>query len=358
VNAPAREAEVLADFDGTAAADRAVARGCERWSAALLPYLSTEFAARDLDVLRAALGDDRLTAYGGSYGTEVGATYAALFPTHIRAMVLDAVVDPTLSTRDPLEETRLQALGFEAAFNAFLATCARDPNCGFGHGDPAGAYDRLIARLAKKPIYAKGKDVDTTRPVDDSTAITAVLQLLYSEEQWPILALALQLADDANDGSVLQALADQSSGRRADGTYDNSFDANTAINCSDQTYPTDLAVYRRFVRDLSREAPRFGASLALGGMTCAFWPVRPADRYDGPFRAAGSPPILLVGTTGDPATPYTEARSLAAQLSNAVLLTWTSYTHGAYEGPSTCVHNAVNRYLVDLVTPKPGTVCS
>jgi len=358
VAASGRSAEVLAGFDGTAASDRLVAQGCERWSAALLPYLSTEFAARDLDVLRGALGGGRLTAYGASYGTELGATYAQLFPTRLRALVLDAVVDPAVSTTDPFAETRLQALGFEAAFDAFLASCAADPNCGFGHGDPAGAYDRLIARLAAHPIHVQGKDADRTRVVDDSAAVTAVLQLLYSEEQWPILAVALQLADDDNDGAVLQALADQSSGRRPDGTYDNSFDANTAINCADQAYPTDLAAFRRFARDLSVEAPRFGASLALSGMTCAFWPVRAAERYTGPFRAQGSPPILLVGTTGDPATPYAEARSLAGQLDNAVLLTWKSYTHGAYVGPSGCVHDAVDRYLIDLVTPRPGTVCS
>jgi hypothetical protein len=157
---------------------------------------------------------------------------------------------------------------------------------------------------------------------------------------------------------VLLALADQQSGRRPDGTYDNSFDANTAINCADQRYPTSLAPYRRLATELARETPRIGASLALGGMTCAFWTTPAVSRYTGPFRAQGAPPILLVGTTGDPATPYSEARSLTAQLASGVLLTWRSYTHGAYEGPSTCVHQAVDAYLLGRTLPKPGTVCS
>lgn len=352
------EQSAITDFDGTAASDRLVAEGCQRWSGKELPYVSTAAAARDLDVLRAALGERRLTAYGASYGSELGATYAALFPTHLRALVLDAVVDPRMSITDPLAETLLQAKAFDAALNAFLAACAASATCPFGHGDPFGHYDRLVARIAKHPIYAKGKDVDTTRPVDSGVLTSAVLQLLYSQQQWPILALALLLADDEGDGSVLLSLADQQSGRRADGSYDNSFDANTAINCADQRYPTDLAVYRRFAAQLAREAPRIGSTLALGGLTCAFWKVKVASRYTGPFVAKGAPPILLVGTTGDPATPYAEARSLAAQLSSGVLLTWRSYTHGAYEGPSTCVHDAIDDYLVDLVVPKPGTVCS
>ncbi|WP_045877994.1 alpha/beta hydrolase [Pseudofrankia sp. DC12] len=347
-----------AGFDRMAASDRAVAEGCERWSGKMLPYLSTAAAARDVNVLRAALGERRLTAYGGSYGSELGATYAALFPTDLRALVLDAVVDPRMSTTDPFAETLLQAKAFEAALDAFLTACARDATCAFGDGDPVGHYDRLVARIAKHPIYAQGKDVETTRPVDSGVLTSAVLQLLYSQQQWPILALALRLADEANDGSVLLSLADQQSGRRPDGSYDNSFDANTAINCADQHYPTDLAAYRRFAAKLAAEAPRIGSTLALGGLTCAFWKVRAASRYTGPFLAQGAPPILLVGTTGDPATPYAEARSLAAQLSSGVLLTWRSYTHGAYEGPSTCVHDAVDEYLVNLVVPKPGTVCS
>jgi pimeloyl-ACP methyl ester carboxylesterase len=352
------EGSVPAGFDGTAASDRGVAEGCERWSGKMLPYLSTAAAARDVDVLRAALGDRRLTAYGASYGSELGATYAALFPTHLRALALDAVVDPRMSTTDPFAETLLQAKAFDAALDAFLTACARATTCPFGDGDPFGHYDRLVARIAKHPIYAQGKDVDTTRPVDSGVLTSAVLQLLYSQQQWPILALALGLADTANDGSVLLSLADQQSGRRADGSYDNSFDANTAINCADQSYPTDLAAYRRFAAKLATEAPRIGSTLALGGLTCAFWKVRAASRYTGPFLAKGAPPILLVGTTGDPVTPYPEARSLASQLSSGVLLTWRSYTHGAYEGPSTCVHNAVDDYLVNLVVPKPGTVCS
>ncbi|WP_307874459.1 alpha/beta hydrolase [Frankia nepalensis] len=353
----ADDEDLPAGFDETVEAYRQIVAGCERLSGPLLPYLSTEAAARDLDLLRAALGEPRLTAYGASYGTELGVTYAALFPTRLRALVLEAVLDPAQWTNDPLGHVRLQAIAFDAALDAFFASCARDPECGFGHGDPAGAYDRLMARLAEKPIYARGKEVDTTTPVDASVAISAVLELLYSEQLWPILALGLELADDYDDGSVLLATQEESSGERDDGTFDNSFDAQIAIDCADQNYPTDLAVYRRFAADLAREAPRFGPVLALGSVTCAFWPTPSASRYTGPFQAPGAPPILLLGTTGDPATPYQEALSTAAQLGDrAVLLTWRSYTHGAY-ADSSCVREATDRYLIDLITPRPGTVC-
>jgi pimeloyl-ACP methyl ester carboxylesterase len=351
------DAGALAGFAGAALADSEVARGCERLSGRLLPYLSTALAARDVDLLRAALGEPRLTAYGSSYGTELGATYAALFPGRIRALVLDSISDPRLSMTRPFDEIRLQAQGFEAAMDAFLSACRRDAACPFGHGDPAGAYDRLMARLARHPIYARGNDADRTRPVDATLATYAVMEPLYAQRNWPVLAAALARADN-DDGSVLLALADLRSGRRQGGAYDNSFDANTAINCADQAYPTDLAAFRRFAADLAREAPRFGPSMALGGLACAFWPVRAVVRYTGPFRAQGAPPILLVGTTGDPVTPYTEATSLAAQLADSVLLTWHSFSHGAYAGPSTCVHAAVDRYLLATVPPRRGTVCS
>jgi pimeloyl-ACP methyl ester carboxylesterase len=351
------DAGVLAGFAGAATADRDIALGCERLSGRLLPYLSTALAARDVDLLRAALGEARLTAFGSSYGTALGVTYAALFPRRIRALVLDSVVDQRLSTTRPLDKTRLQILGFEAALDAFLSACRRDPTCPFGHGDPAGAYDRLMARLARHPIYGRGTDTDRTRPVDAALAAYAVRQPLYAQRYWPVLAVALARADDG-DGSALLKLVDLGSGRLKGGTFDNSFDAYTAINCADQAYPTDLAVFRRFAVDVAREAPRFGPMMALGGMTCAFWPVRAAVRYTGPFRALGAPPILLVGTTGDPATPYAEATSLAAQLADSVLLTWRSFSHGAYSGPSTCVRAAVDRYLLTTVPPARGTVCS
>lgn len=347
-----------AEFAASVAAEREVAEGCERMSGWLLPYLSTEAAARDVDLIRAALGEHRLTAFGGSYGTQLGLTYAALFPTRLRALVLDSVVDPEMALNRPFEETRMQAAAFEAALNAFLADCAADPDCLFGGGDPAGAYDRLMARLAEDPIEATGKELGPgPHLVDDTVARSAIIELLYSQELWPTLDLVLALADEFDDGSAMLALAQEQAGRRDDGTYDNSFDANNAINCADQAYPRDVAAYRRLSDELAAEYPRIGSSVALGGLSCAFWPQRAASRYTGPFTAEGAPPILVIGTTGDPATPYPEAVSVARRLSNSELLTWRSYTHGAYTGPSTCVHDIVNRYLIDLELPKPGTVC-
>ncbi|WP_307874607.1 alpha/beta hydrolase [Frankia nepalensis] len=349
--------DVMAGFDETAEVYREFAANCGRLSGPLLPYLSTEAAARDVDLLRAALGEPKLTAYGASYGTQLGATYAALFPTRLRALVLDAPADPTLRINNPLEHLRLKAFAFEAALNAFFAWCAHDPKCGFGHGDPAGAYDRLMARLAEKPLDVRDKD-GTTTPVDASVARTAVVQLLYGEWGWPDLGLGLQRADDYDDGSILlDKSRGEASAQRESEPYSNSNEAIEAINCADQSYPTDLAVYRRFLVDLARQTPRIGVTQALVGLACAFWPTRPASRYTGPFQAQGAPTILVIGTTGDPATPYPEARTLAAQLGDrGVLLTWQSYTHVAYRG-STCVDEITDRYLIDLVTPKPNTVC-
>ncbi|WP_307874608.1 alpha/beta hydrolase [Frankia nepalensis] len=348
--------EVLAGFDETVEEQRRFAEGCGRLSGPLLPYLSTEAAARDLDLLRAALGESRLTAYGASYGTELGVTYAALFPTRLRALVLDAVVDPRLSIDNPFVEIWLQATAFEKAFDTFLGNCKRDPECTFGHGDPAGAYDRLLARLAEKPLYVRNEDANTVTEVDASVVRFAVEKLLYNESNWPKLELGLQRADDYDDGSVLLDVV-QGSSDQEDGVYDNLAEANAAINCADQSYPTDLAFYRGFAATMALEAPRFGPMLALVGLPCAFWPTSPASRYTGPFQAPGAPPILVIGTTGDTATPYVEARSLASQLGDrAVMLTWRSFTHGAY-GNSTCINEATNRYLIDLVPPKPNTVC-
>nr|WP_007510370.1 alpha/beta hydrolase [Pseudofrankia saprophytica] len=360
----------LADFRYAAKLASETAQQCKEYTPTLLPYLSTEAAARDVDLLRAALGDKKLTAFGSSYGTQLGATYAALFPTHIRALVLDAVVDAALSINQPLERLRVHTEGFEAALDAFLADCAHDPACHFGGGDPAGAYDRLMARLERRPIRAEGKDVDKSQPITADIARWGVIEALYSQQNWKILAQALQQADEDNNGAMLLSLAsegddlsvylgdDLSSGRRPGESSDNSNDAYIAIRCADGTYPTDLAAYQRFADRLRREAPRLGPTMAYGEMACARWPVHSASRYTGPFRAQGAPPILLVGTIGDPATPYSEARSLASQMASAVLLTWRSYTHGAYTGPSSCIYTAVDHYLLDLVPPRPGTVCS
>ncbi|EYT90020.1 hypothetical protein ThrDRAFT_04338, partial [Frankia casuarinae] len=234
------------------------------------------------------------------------------------------------------------------------------------HGDPAGAFDRLVERLIEKPIPAGGKDTGAARTLNWVTAMIGVRSALYSHAMWPRLAEALALADDNNDGSKLLSFAAQdpigailplpySTSTSADVAH-TAIAAHTAITCADKVFPT-VGAYQRLADELNRESPHFGLLSGLGALACVVWPVKAASRYTGPFHATGAAPILLVGSTGDPATPYSGAVSLARQLANSVLLTWRSYTHTAYFQDSGCVRQAVERYLVDLILPKRGTIC-
>jgi pimeloyl-ACP methyl ester carboxylesterase len=335
---------------------RRFAAGCAKSSARLLPHLSTESAARDMDVLRAALGDDKLSYLGISYGSVLGATYASIFPTRVRAMVLDAAVDPTVWINQPEETVRAQAQGFERAFDAFLADCkARRGDCGFGSGDPGAAYDRLVERLDDTPIKAKSSG--DSRPVNAFVAFLGVNAALYNRLAWPQLADALEMADEEGDGGDLLTLADSLNGRQPNGKYDNLNDANAGVNCVDEVNPTDVAAYDRLSEELGKQSPRFGRAFGYARLVCAYWPVKAASRYTGPFNAKGAPPIVVVGTTGDPAAPYAWAQSLASQLSSGVLLTWRGFNHGAY-GMNRCVDRAVDRYLTGGPPPRDGLICT
>jgi hypothetical protein len=180
---------------------------------------------------------------------------------------------------------------------------------------------------------------------------------LYTRLAWGFLATAIDDAWARRDGSGLLALADVLEGRRDDGTYDNSLDAYTSITCADGTAARDPAVYLSLADELAQVSPLFGPWLGLEPLACAFWPVPAASRYAGPFAAPGAPPILVVGTTGDPATPYAWSRSLAAQLESGVLLTWRGKSHTAYF-ESGCAVAAVDEYLIELRPPRDGAVCS
>ncbi|HXQ96322.1 MAG TPA: alpha/beta hydrolase [Candidatus Acidoferrales bacterium] len=326
--------------------------GCEAHSGALLPFMSTLEAARDMDRIRAALGDPTLTYLGFSYGTFLGSTYANLYPTRVRAFVLDGAVDPTLSFTDSLAA---QAESFEGALSRFLAACARSPNCAFFNGgQPQVAFATLMASIDQVPLPAiRSGD---PRPVGPGETLTAVAAALYDESSWPILADGLAAAQ-GGDGSILLALADGYDQRSPDGTFTNIAAANTAVTCADSVVPTSVATYERLAQALEARAPWFGASEAYSGLQCAFWPFHPSH---GPVlpRAQGAPPIVVIGTTGDPATPYAWAVKLAADLASGVLLTRTGEGHTAYGGKSACIDAAVDAYLISLSVPSTGTVCS
>jgi pimeloyl-ACP methyl ester carboxylesterase len=331
-------------------ADKAYAAGCMQRSAQVLPFVDTVSAARDMDMIRAALGDQKLTYLGFSYGTFLGENYAHLFPTHIRALALDGVVDPTLSPNDFLYS---QLVAFEQNLQAFLNDCrarrAASPACAYSQaGDPGTKLMSLMQRLDATPLPVGNRSL--TR----SLAVIGVLTPLYDQSTWPYLDQALTLAD-RNSGALLLRFSDLYLGRNADGTYDNQTDANSAVNCIDRPVPTDIGTYDALGPKFASASALFGPAFQYSNLVCAYWPVKPTGTV-GPITANGAPPILLVGGTGDPATPYAWAQSVNQQLAGSVLLTREGNGHVSYT-KNTCSKAIINAYLIDLTLPAPGTIC-
>jgi pimeloyl-ACP methyl ester carboxylesterase len=329
-------------------ASKLFAARCEQNSGSLLPYVGTRNAARDMDVLRAALGESRLTYLGKSYGTYLGTWYAQLFPHRVRALVLDGAVDPDTPS---LEESITQAEGFEVAFGSFVAWCVKSGNCPVGTGDAVAVVQGLITRATAAPL---ANHLGDGQVADGEMLLTGVAAALYSTSFWPDLRTGLADAL-AGDGTILVELANLLLERNPDGTYSNLADADTSISCLDRPSPRDLAAWQSAAAAAARAAPLFGAFDVWGSLACAYWPV-PA--YPLPrIRAAGAPPILVVGTLRDPATPYRWAQALAGDLSSGVLLGWNGDGHTAYGEGSACVDTIVNDYLINLTVPRSGTVC-
>jgi hypothetical protein len=264
----------------------------------------------------------------------------------VRAFVLDGATDPQLQGS---EWQRQQALGFEIALDAFLRDCAARRACAFhSAGDPGAAFDDLMARIDAQPLAA-GR-----RTLGPSAAETAVVGSLYNRQYgWPRLELALAAAE-RGDGSELLDIADQFVDLNADGSYDNFAERYRAITCMDLSFPDDLAGFEAMAAELEAAAPRFGAMLAWEHLDCMYWPAKAPN--PSPVRAAGAPPILVVGTSRDPATPLMWAESLAEQLESGVLLVLEGDGHVAFTN-SPCIDAIIVKYLVDLEPPAPGTVC-
>jgi pimeloyl-ACP methyl ester carboxylesterase len=310
--------------------------------------------ARDMDVLRAALGDKKLSYVGKSYGTFIGALYAHLFPTHVRALILDGPVDPAESQESL---SRVQGRGFEIALKAFLEDCARQ-DCALGSSYAAAEsrLDSIIANAARHPLSADRDPSADGRRVNRAIVELGIAAALYNKASgWPTLREALTLAL-SGDGSLLLALADSLWERRADGTYPNLEEAFVAISCVDRASPLKISRYVHDARVWSEESPHFGAFEAWGTLACAFWPVPPVTRA-APLHAPDAPPLLVIGTTRDPATPYVDAKALARQLPG-VLLTYDGDGHTVWgSGESPCVDAIGDAYLVSLSVPQPGTRC-
>ncbi|MGY2130104.1 alpha/beta hydrolase [Blastococcus sp. SYSU DS0617] len=329
---------------------REVAEVCaERYeSPAALGAFNTVDTARDMDLLREALGEEQLNYLGYSYGTTLGSTYAELFPERVRAMVLDAAVDPD---GDLIADAEARAVGFETGFDAFAQNCTSlIAGCPLGP-DPRVFVEELMLQASQSPIPSS--EEGETRQATPGVVLTAVQAALYDTRTWPQLSQSLAAARNG-DSAGLFSLADSFSGRLEDGTYSNLLDANIAINCADTEEEVATDEVRALAAEWDATYPLFGAGAAAGLYTCTPWE---AERTPLPERDAdGSAPIVVVGTLGDPVTPLAGAVDLAEDLTAGVLLTWQGQGHTAYP-KNQCVNDAVNAYLIDLVVPLDGLTC-
>ncbi|MCX5381722.1 alpha/beta hydrolase [Streptomyces sp. NBC_00083] len=328
------------------------AAGCEAKSGKVLPHVSTVEAARDMDLLRQVLGDEKLHYVGASYGTFLGATYAELYPSRTGRLVLDGAMDPSLSS---LDMNRDQTAGFETAFKSFATDCAKQKDCPLGRGSVEDASDRLRAFF--KAADAKPIPTGQSRKLGEALATTGVIAAMYDEAAWPELRTALARAMKG-DGAGLLTLADSYYERDASGKYANLMFANAAVNCLDAppsfTGPTEVTAA---LPSFEQASPVFGEGFAWSALNCAYWPVK-ATGTPHRIEAKGAAPILVVGTTRDPATPYKWAQSLADQLSSGTLLTYEGDGHTAYGRGSDCIDTAINTYLLDGTPPAKGKRCS
>jgi pimeloyl-ACP methyl ester carboxylesterase len=313
---------------------------CYARNGSYLEHVGTIDSARDMDVLRAALGDTRLTYYGGSYGTFLGAEYAQLFPTKVRALVLDGAIDPTETA---LSEDQVQGNGFETDLHDFLS--AESTSLSAGESE----LRTLERRVEAHPVTVG------SRSLGPGEFFEGLAAGLYSTSDWPVLRQALEEVADGN-GQLMLELSDSLTGRNSDGSYSNLTESNVAINCVDRPVPKALSVYEKAAAQFAKTAPDFGAAEAYSSLPCAYWKV-PSQPQPAAVHAVGAPPILVVGNTRDPATPYVWAKALASQLSSGRLLTDDSDGHTAYLTGNTCIDDAVDAYLLTLKLPAKGTTC-
>lgn len=315
-------------------ANRFFVEQCEERSAEVLPWVSTNASARDIDLIRRALGVERITYFGFSYGSELGATWATLFPSTVRAAVLDGATDPEL---DATEAALGQARGFESQMSEFLRDCV-ERKCPFAQGgDPPAAFDRILTGLDSRPLPTR-----SNRPaLNQSRAFFGIATALYSASQWSSLADALDNARRGS-GAALLDLHDQYFQRRADGTWGNELDAFVAIGCLDSGFTRDPEAYAELEPQFRAAAPRMWPLFTYSDQ-CAYWKA-PADPRIA-ITGAGAGTILVVGTTGDAATPLEGTRSMAETLEDGRLIVVEANRHTGY-GVNECVVRAVDDYLV------------
>jgi pimeloyl-ACP methyl ester carboxylesterase len=333
--------------------------GCQANSGDLLPYIGTESQARDLDLLRAAVGDPKLTYFGESYSTYVGTVYASMFPQRTRALILDSGYDPEKYSNDPYAYDYGQYMSTESAMYRFLDWCAATPDqCAFASGTPTPT----TADLATK-IHGILDSLDANPVLDSSGAFSVNGATMLSEltfrlnsgtRRWAALGTDLHLAE-SRTGALMYAISDS----------DSTFNAvNVSVECADRVYPQSLSQLKTRLAKAAADAPLTAPGMAYGppaydqthAPACLQWPAARRSRYTGPYTAQGSAPILIFGNTGDPDTPYADSVALSHILQNGHLVTWEGEGHTARR-KSACTETYMYEYLLRLTVPPDGTVC-
>jgi len=343
-----------ATADGLALAiqeQRDTNEACQQKTGPVLSHVDTASAAKDLDILRAALRNDKLNYLGYSYGTFLGSTYATLFPNRVGRMVLDGALDATLSQS---QLTVGQAKAFERSLRVFVEWCQRNSGCPLSDGVDAGIarIQKLLAEYEKSPQPA-----NDGRPVTVNSFVSGLIVPLYSSSSWPTLRQALAQAL-VGDPSPMMQLADFGADRDSQGKYtSNSSFAFNAINCLDYTPDSSESDMRKEAQELQKVSPTLGKYMAYGGISCEGLKTT-GIRKVAPASYSGKAPIVVIGTTGDPATPYEWAGNLRKQLGNASLVTWEGEGHTAYGRAGDCITKAVDSYFVKGTTPDDGLRCT
>ncbi len=349
-----KDAQISGDIspDTPEELDRAVAdqaeflAGCENNNKDLIEHMSTADVANDLDTIRQALGDEQLNYVGFSYGTSIGATYATMYPDHVRAMVLDGSTSPGAND---VEQAVAQAKGFERTYQAFVSSCDASAECALS-GQTSASVDSVRQRLDAAPLTVGNgsQSRELTRDLFDIGLASA----LYDDSSWGSLADAIANLDDGGAEVILE-LADRQLGRNEDGSWDNSWDAQTMVNCADSEDRPSIDEAIKSSDELVAASPTFGEAFRTGALACVDWPLAANPVPD--WSAEGAPPILVVGTLGDPATPYEWSEEMVAALQGSVLLTYEGDGHTAFLRGGPCIDDAVSAYLIDLTLPAPGT---
>ena len=331
---------------------REFAQGCRDHSGAIFEHIDTVSAARDFDMVRSILGQDKLNLLGYSYGPFLGATYAGLYPAQVGRFVLDGALDPSLSVD---EVSSMQMRGLDASLQQWITDCATQASCPMGRTKDEGIANvrSFLESLEASPLPTNDPD----RPLTEGLAVTAMIGAMYNTQWWPELTNAYSDATRRNDGTAMLEIADLMNSRNPDGTYaDNSTDAINAINNLDYKPAGTDAEWIARADALKSELSILDRYVGYPSAGLSAWPTEHAERA--PIHATGAAPILVIGTTHDPATPYPMAEALASQLDSGVLITVEGWNHTAYRrGANQCVVRAVEDYLVKDTVPTDGLTC-